>query len=79
MYWKFVRKSSLLSWSGLKNDYYSNYLEEASWSDLKILLVHGSLGAAKRTVQLGKLNDGLMEAAKGGHKDLVEFFKNKMY
>ena len=53
--------------------------KKASCSTLNILLVRGSLEAAKGTVVLGKLNDGLMEVAKGGHKDLVEFFKNKMY
>ena len=77
MYWKFARESSVLSWVGLKNVCYSNYLEEASWSTLKILLVYGSLGAAKRTVELGKLNGGLIEVAKGGHKDLVKFFISK--
>ena len=74
MYWKFGRESSVLSWGGLKNDYYSNYLKEASCQTLKILLVHGSLEAAKRTVVLGKLDSGLMEVAKGCRKDLVDFF-----
>ena len=48
--------------------------KKASWSTLKILLVRGSLEAAKRTVVLGKLDSGLMEVAKGCRKDLVDFF-----
>ena len=65
--------SSSLSWSSLGNQPYKNFLGKADWPSLRIAIFHGSREAAKLAAEKGKFNEGLHEAAQGGHKDLVDF------
>jgi len=69
--------SSSLGWATLGNQPYKNFLGKADWPSLRIAIFHGSREAAKLAAEKDKVNEGLGEAAKGGHKDLVEFFISK--
>ena len=85
MYWNLVPNSTLLSWTSLKKECYSRSIDQASWPSLKISLKHGSWEAAYQALAIcktndmhnKKLNEGLCEVAKGGHKHLVDFFISK--
>ena len=69
--------SSSLGWATLGNQPYKNFLDKAEWPSIKLAIFHGSSEAAKVSVEKDKINEGLHEAARGGHKDLVEFFISK--
>ena len=70
--------SSSLAWASLGNQPYKNFLGKAEWSSLKLAIFHGSREASEAAVIQGNVNGGLYEAARGGHKDLVDFFKDQV-
>ena len=69
--------SSSLGWATLGNQPYKNFLGKADWPILGLAIFNGSSEAAKVSVEKDKINVGLGEAARGGHKDLVDFFISK--